>query len=257
MAPRAFSRIDDALLRAFVWAYVGGIFGTLFLGLVRLFEGLDLPLPPELPAAACAGAVGALFYGSMRLAVLAALAGTLAGFGYLLLIEPPVPPVVMTATAALAGLFLGGVYGHQERSSRVFRADAKTLAGLFGGACAAALLALLTWAAGPLPLWLTTAVLCPVTGLVYIRVAPWFIARFQHLLPPAGDGALVGAAVAGFVGLALWVVVGELHSQVLGPYAGLARNLIDRLPEAAGGAILGASLAGFLSGLLGRDWYDL
>ena len=58
--------------------------------------------------------------------------------------------------------------------------------------------------------------------------------------------ALVGAGVAVFVGLAIWVVVGELNSHYTGPYTVLAKNLLARVPRAAGGGALGGALAGFI-----------
>jgi len=251
------SRFEEGLLRGFIWAYVGGVFGAVFLGLLRIIELLDLPLLPEVPAAAAAGAVSALFYGSMRLAVLAAMAGTVASFGFLALMTTAVAPVVMAFTSGFAGLLLGAFYGRFVRSSRVFRADAKTLAGLLAGVFGALVLLGIGSVFGQLPLWATTAILCPTIGLIYILIAPWFVRHFHNLLPPVGDGALVGAGVAAFVGLAVWVMVGQINPQVTGPYAEMARHILDRLPEAAAGAMAGAALAGFLGGLAGRKWQDL
>ena len=96
----------------------------------------------------------------------------------------------MALTAGMAGMLLGGVYGHYVSSSRVFRADAKTLVGLLAGSAASLLLLAIALVAGSLPLWLITAILCPATGLVYILVAPWFVQHFHNLLPPVADGAM-------------------------------------------------------------------
>jgi hypothetical protein len=248
--------LEEALLRAFIWAYAGGIFGAVFLGLERLIGLLQWPLPPQVPAAALAGGVSALFYGSMRLAVLATLAATLSALGYLVLMEPPIHPLILAGTAGMAGAILGGAYGLSVEGSRVFRADAKTLAGLTGGLAAAVVMAVLLLLVGDLPLWLTTAILCPVTGLVYVTLASQFARRFQHLMPPLGDGILVGVGVGSCVGLAIWVVAGGFHAQLVGPFADITRDLVERAPAACGGAILGAALAGFIGGLLGRDWPD-
>ena len=76
-------------------------------------------------------------------------------------------------------------------------------------------------------------------------------------MPPAGDGAVVGAGVAGFVGLMIWIMVAELHSQYTGPCTALAHNFLERLPQAAGGAALGGALAGIVGALTGKGVQEL
>lgn len=250
-------KLEEALFTGLIWAYVGIIFGTVFIGLVRVFEDLSWPVVAEIPAAALSGAVGAVFYGSMQLTVFAAMAGTLASFGFLALSSGPVHPLEILAASASGGLLVGAAYGQGFKTSRVYRADAKILAGLCAGIISSALLALLFILLGRLPVWATSMILCSATGVIYALIEPGFSKHLHHLLPPAGDGAVVGAGVAGFVGLMIWVLVAELHSQYTGPYTALAYNILDRLPQAAGGAALGGALAGIAVALMGKGGQDL
>ena len=247
----------DVVFTGLIWAYMGVIYGVVFIGLVRFFEQVSWPVLPEIPAAALSGAIGAVFYGSMQLTVFAAMAGTLASFGFLALAPGPVHPLHMLGASALGGLLVGAAYGHKFKSSRVYRADAKMVAGLCAGIISSALLSLLFILAGRLPLWVTAMLLCGATGFVYSVIVRGLINRLHDLLPPAGDGAVVGAGVAGFVGLMIWVMVAELHSVYTGPYTVLAHNVLERLPHAAGGAALGGALAGVVGALLGKGAQDL
>jgi hypothetical protein len=86
---------------------------------------------------------------------------------------------------------------------------------------------------------------------------PGLIKHFHDLLPPAADGAVVGAVVAGFVGLMIWVMVAELHPLYTGPYTALAHNVLERMPQAAGGAAVGGALAGIAGALTGKGAQDL
>jgi hypothetical protein len=257
MAGASGGKREEIVFTGLIWAYVGIIFGTVYIGLVRFFEHLAWPVLPEIPAAALCGAVGAVFYASMQLTVFAAMAGTLATFGYIILASGPVHPLEVLAVSAVGGLLVGALYANRVKTSRVYRADSKILAGLCAGIISSALLGLLFGLVGRPPVWATTLFLCGATGFLYALIAPGFIKRFHDLLPPAGDGALVGAGIAGFVGLMIWVVVADLHSQYTGPYTALADNVLERLPEAAGGAALGGALAGVVGALTGKAVQDL
>lgn len=257
MAVTSGTKTEEVLFTGLIWAYMGTIFGAVFIGLVRFFEHLSWPVPAEIPAAVLSGAVGALFYGSMQLTVFAAMAGTMATFAFLALASGPVHPLEILAASALGGLLVGAAYGRGVKTSRVYRADAKILAGLCAGIMGSALLTLLFALIGRLPVWATAMILCSATGFIYALIVPILMTRCHDLLPPAGDGAMVGAGVAGFVGLMIWVLVAELHSQYTGPYTMLAHNVLDRLPQAAGGAALGGALAGVAGALMGRGVRDL
>lgn len=257
MAERQGSKPVEVIFTGLIWAYMGIIFGTVFVGLVRFFEQLSWPVLAEIPAAALAGAIGAVFYGSMQLTVFAAMAGTLASFGFLALAPGPVHPLHMLGASALGGFLVGAAYGQGFKNSRVYRADAKIVAGLCAGIISSALLSALFIVAGRLPLWATTMFLCGATGFTYSLIVPGLIKRLHDLLPPAGDGAVVGAGVAGFVGLMIWVMVAELDSQYTGPYTVLAHNFLERLPEAAGGAALGGAVAGIVVAITGKGAQDL
>lgn len=253
MAGTSGRKLEDIIFTGLIWAYVGLIFGAVFLGLVHFFEHLSWPILAEIPAAALSGAVGAVFYGSMQLTIFAAMAGTLATFGYFALAPGPVHPLEILIAAALGGLLVGAAYGQGFKSSRVYRADSKIFAGLCAGIMSSALLTLLFILIGRLPLWGTTMILCSATGFIYALIVPGFFKHFHDLLPPAGDGAVVGAGVAGFVGLMIWVMVAELQSQYTGSYTALAADFLNRLPQAAGGAALGGALAGIAGAMMGRE----
>jgi hypothetical protein len=264
MYPTFNSRLKDAGARSVIWAFVGALFGVLFVGALQPFEEVGGPIDPLIFAAACAGAVGALIYSSMRLAVITAGVSTVLivvlqfarGIGSVR-VAAWTDLAVWLGAAVAVGAVVGAYYGHVSPASRVNRAMGKTLAGLAaGGATGVVWWAVVQLSGSAPPLWLTVGVLVPVVGWSYVLLANQLLRSGGRWLPRAVDGALVGATVACVVVLGYWVVAAGVSPAVAGA-AGFDRTLMAQLPEALVAGAGGGMLAGFVRGLLGFGWYDL
>ncbi|MCU7916180.1 MAG: hypothetical protein KZQ65_09875 [Candidatus Thiodiazotropha sp. (ex Gloverina cf. vestifex)] len=99
--------------------------------------------------------------------------------------------------------------------------------------------------------------MCPITGILYVWMVPTFIKHYDDLLPPVGDGLIVGVGVSGFVALTFFVMINSVDSGVAGPLIAVLEQVQETLPKAIIGGILGGGLAGIASGLLLTDWQDL
>lgn len=257
------SRLKDAGARSVIWAFVGALFGVLFIASQHALKGFGGPIDPLVLAGACAGAVGALIYSSMRLAVVTAGVSTvlLIGLQFTLGIRPerlagPVDTMTWLGAAAAVGAVVGAFYGYASPGSRVNRAVAKTAAGLVAGGSTGLLWWLVVRSVGDVPLWLTVGVLVPAVGWSYVFLATYFVRWGSRWLPRVIDAALVGAAVASVVALGYWAVVASVNPALAGE-AGLDRNLLAALPEALVAGAGGGMVAGFVRGMLGFGWYDL
>jgi hypothetical protein len=200
--------------------------------------------------------LGGLFYGSMRLAFIVAIFTNIAVFGYLTSSTGYVDPKGVIALGAGVGLVIGAIYGATVKDSHVFRADAKFLAGTLAGLLASGVAVIAALAEWQWPLAQLLGFLAPTTGLIYVLLVPRFIRRFSNLLPATGDGALVGAAVGGFVGLGLWVMGGNVLEDMAGPWAELSDSIVAQWPMAIAFAAGGAFVLGFVRSSFDLSWVD-
>ncbi|GAB6042697.1 hypothetical protein [Endothiovibrio diazotrophicus] len=257
-------RMNEAVLRGSVWAFVGLFFGVLYSLFVVLAEVWRWPVEPHLVAGTLAATIGSLIYGSMRLAVVVAMVVSLLCVMLFVRAEGVLPLTTLLAVVVPAGALIGALYGASQRRSdcfgpgcsRVYRADAKGLAGLFSGAVASLALFALFALVGQPSAGVVVALLCAVTGYLYMTVLPFCLGRFTDLLPPTGDGALVGACAALLIALFFFVMVGGIDPQVVGEYAGAVGRIQESLLEAVVGGALGAGCGGFLLGLGKAEWKD-
>ena len=250
--------VQDALIRALTWAFVGGLFGAIFVVSRALLAELQPPALQQGLAAVIATALGALLYGSMRLTVIVAVCALSTMALAALLAAAPLALPQLLLIGGLSGVLVGGFYGHLDHHSRVRRADAKLLAGLSAGVLGgASVLVPLQLLAVEVPDVLLTALLAPLCGLLYVGMALGFVRRFSHVLAPAGDGVLVGAGAGAVVAVLFW----------------LMRDSMARWPEAAlhpvlaGGdgqwlyatasAAAAAALVGVARAILRLRWYNL
>lgn len=255
--PSLALRTREALIRALIWAFIGILYGMLFVFLAELAKRWGLPIQPYFFAGVLAGTIGALIYSSMRLAVL--LAVVIAPFCLLFVVfaRGLAHPHDLLVFAVPLGALVGAGYGHFAKKSRVYRADAKVLAGFSAGFLVAlGYLVLSTQLAG-LPMGAIVGVMCPLTGLLYVLFVPTFIRLRDDLLPPPLNGAMVGAGVATFLAFLFFLMT---HSLELGPAAAspaLLQQIYGLLPQAIFSGALGAGLVGAVSGLLLTGWQDL
>jgi hypothetical protein len=250
-------RLREALIRGAIWAFVGLLYAMLFVFFSVFASYWKLPAEPYFVALLLSGTIGAIIYSSMRLAVF--MAGLLFPISILYFTLNDGNITLGTALKILlpAGLLIGGLYSLFAKGSRIDCADAKSLAGFtIGSILGIGYLLAEPWLKNlPLP-WLI-AIACPVTGMLYVSVVPTFIKLYRHLLPPVGDGALVGGFVSIFIAFCSFVMASSIDNSMAGALLPEVEQVLERLPSAMLGGLLGAGLAGVISGLTLREWQDL
>jgi hypothetical protein len=250
-------RIREALIRGAIWAFIGLLYAMLFVFLAAFASFWQLPIDPNLFAGVLAGTLGALIYSSMRLAVLMTTIISPISIFYFILSDRPVDLLMLVLLVSVVGAVVGALYGVFSMGSRVNRADAKTLAGFCAGWLVSLVYLLVINLTAPVSITTIVALLCPLTGIVYVAFVPGFIRLYDNLLPPVGDGLMVGVGVSGFIALSLFVMIGSIDSDVAGSFSPVLEVIHQNLPGAVTGGILGAGLAGVASGLLLTRWQDL
>lgn len=250
-------RLREALIRGAIWAFIGLLYAMLFV-FFSVFSGYwKLPAEPYFVALLLSGTIGAIIYSSMRLAVF--MAGLLFPISifYFTLSDGNMTLTALLKILLPAGLVIGGLYSLFAKGSRIDCADAKTLAGFcVGGILGLGYLLAEPWLKQiPLP-WLV-AIACPVTGMLYVFVVPTFIRLYRDLLPPVGDGALVGGFVAIFIAFCSFIMASSIDSSMAGTLMPEVEQVLERLPLAMLGGLLGAGCAGIISGLMLSEWQDL
>ncbi|WP_078119301.1 hypothetical protein [Thiosocius teredinicola] len=252
-------RLESTLLRAAIWALVGVIFGFIFVVLVEFLRD-HLPfMAAILVGAVGASALTALFYGSMRLTVMVANLTFVAMLLVTWQSGGQVSLNMLVLAGALVGLPVGALYGRTDKLSRVFCADAKIIAGAFAGAVGGLLVFVIglvspDWAASRAA-W----VIAPTSALVYVTAAHWFVRRCRGVLPPTGDGALVGVGVGAMTGLLFMIMAGSLDPSLLD--SDTMRAFATRVEHAWGVTVIACGLVcavvGVARALLDVPWYDL
>ncbi|MCU7917550.1 MAG: hypothetical protein KZQ95_04240 [Candidatus Thiodiazotropha sp. (ex Epidulcina cf. delphinae)] len=250
-------RAKEALVRGAIWGFIGLLYAILFVFFAILAEYWLLPIDPLFLAGILAGTFGALIYSSMRLAVLMTIIISPVCIFYFILADRPVNPLNLLLIVAIAGALIGAMYGNFSVASRVNRADAKTLAGFSSGWLASLGYLLLSNLIDAASMSMIIAFMCPLTGILYVSMVPGFIRIYDNLLPPVGDGLIVGIGVSGFVALSFFVMISSVDNSVAGPLLPALDRVRETLPGAVAGGMLGGGLAGIISGLLLTDWQDL
>ncbi len=250
-------RAKEALIRGAIWAFIGLLYAMLFIFFVALAEHWQLPINPVSLAGILAGTFGALIYSSMRLAVLMTVIVSPISIFYFILAPWPIDLSYLLLVVMLTGAVIGGLYGVFSLSSRVYRADAKTLAGFSAGWIASLIYLMLSWLVEGIPLSLIVALMCPLTGMLYVWMVPSFIKHYDDLLPPVGDGLMAGVGISAFVALTFFVMISSVDSNVAGSLLPALERMREILPQSLLGGVIGGGLAGIASGLLLTDWQDL
>jgi hypothetical protein len=250
-------RLREAGIRGGIWAFIGLLYAVLFVFFVVFSPRWAIPADPFFVAAVLAATIGALIYSSMRLAVL--MAGLLFPISIILftLGGGALDLLRLLSIMLPAGVLMGAVYGYFSRGSRIRCADAKTLAGFSVGVLVGLLYMLLSARLQGVSLTWLVAIMSPLTGLLYVMVVPTFIRLYNDLLPPLGDGALVGGFVAVFISICSFVMASSVDTGMAGNLVPEVEQVLERLPAAMLGGVLGSGLAGVVSGLLLTNWQDL
>lgn len=251
------TRINEALIRGAIWAFIGLLYGILFVFFSAFAEHWQFPINPHLFAGVMSATVGALIYSSMRLAVLMTVIISPICIFYFILAKKPIDLPLLLLISSVVGAITGALYGLFSMGSRVNRADAKTLAGFSSGWVISLSYLLISSFFESLPISLIVALMCPLTGILYVFLVPGFIKLYDNLLPPIGDGLMVGVGVSIFVTLSFFVMISTVDIEVAGPFITALKTIQNTLPGALIGGIIGGGSAGIFSGLLLTDWQDL
>jgi hypothetical protein len=252
-----YLRTREALIRAVIWGFIGSLYGMLFVIFAVLANEWELPVHPFLFSGVLAGTIGALIYSSMRLAVLMAIIISPVCAILMLFSSTPITPINLLLIIGTVGAMAGALYGRFNTNSRVYRADAKTLTGFTAGLLVALGYVVMSKQLSDIPLGIVVGLMCPITGLIYVSLAPAFIRAFGNMLPPAGDGALVGVGVAIFLTLCNFVMVHSIDIDSTGAFHEMVHHVQDLLPQAILGGSIGGVLGGVISSMFFERWQDL
>jgi hypothetical protein len=257
MTPSLLGRSKDVVVRGLIWAFIGTLYGLLFLFFLVLARGWEDLINPYFFSGVLAGTIGALIYSSMRLAVLMAIIITPISLLLLLMSDAPMDPISLILTIGLVGGVIGGLYGHYSKASRVHRADAKMLTGFCSGFLVSLAYLTTVGSSSDFALVWVIGLMCPLTGWLYVMFVPTFIKHFGNLLPSAGDGALVGMGTSVFISLLIFVMMNSINTDSAGTYLPQIEQIQALLPQAMVGGLLGGGIAGLISGLFFKNWQDL
>jgi hypothetical protein len=250
-------RLKEALIRGAIWSFIGLLYALLFVSFAAFNEHWNLPIPPYLFTGVMAGTIGALIYSSMRLTVLMTVIISPVSIFYIITAEQPLNLPFLLLVVTLIGAVIGAFYGIYSTGSRIHRADAKTLAGFSASFLTSLGFLILSSVIEINSLYLVVATMCPITGLLYVLMVPSFIKFYDNLLPPVGDGLMVGVGASGFIALSFFIMISSVDSGIAGSLLTIVEKIHDTLPGAILGGLIGGGLAGVVSGLLLTDWQDL
>jgi hypothetical protein len=250
-------RTQEALIRGTVWAFIGSLYGMIFIFFFNLSEHWLSNISPLLVAGTLAGTLAALIYSSMSLAVIIASVSSITCLIYVVSSGNHINLPYLILTTAIVGAITGSVYALKAKKSRIYRADAKTLTGLCSGGLVSILFFIVSLLIPSLPLSIIVGLSCLLTGTVYVFLAPVFVQRFDDILPPAGDGAMAGAGTSVFIALLFFVMITGVTPEIAGDLESLTENIRHSFLQAALGGLLGGGISGFISGLMLKEWQDL
>jgi hypothetical protein len=250
-------RTKEALFRALIWSFIGVLYGMLFVLVYSLAIHFAQDYYPIFIAGTLSGCIAALIYSSMRLAAIVAPLASVTSIASIIFQGQVVEITSLLIVTGVVGVITGAFYGVMAKQSRVYRADAKTIAGILSGAIVSLVFALFYEVYPGFPLFFLIAIMCLLTGSLYVIFAPFCVEHLDNLLPPVGDGAIAGGGTSMFVGLVLFIMVTGVTPESAGELVEITNQIRDFMPAAITGGLLGGGISGFMSGLLRREWQDL
>ena len=244
-------RFEEVVVRSIIWGLIGGIYGGLFIGFKELISSLGYAGIAVIAAAALAGAVGAAFYGSIRVAVLGTLAGLFSGVTYLLAIAEADIQHLATL-AAFCGIVVGFIYGTLRPA--VSGALMKSLTGLVSGGMAGALIWSVTSLGMNVNDFLVAGILAPLTGTFYIFWMFKVVDNLQCKLPLPLVGAIVAGLLAVIVAGSVWKIQGALLNAVDAVTVQSQNGSFGEILACITSAIAGGAIAGGNFAMIGLRW---
>ena len=250
-------RSKEAVFRAAVWSFIGVLYGMLFILSYSLSIHFVADLFPIFIAGTVSACIAALIYSSMSLATIVTPLAAVAAIVTIISQGQAIDIGALLLVTGLVGVITGAIYGVMVKESRVYRADAKTIAGFLAGATVSGVFALFYQVFPTFPLAFAIALMCLLTGSLYVVFAPGCVKHLNGLLPPLGDGALAGGGTSLFVGILLFTMVTAVTPESAGNLGQVTERIRELMPLAMLGGLMGGGIAGFMSGLLLREWQDL
>lgn len=248
------------LNRALIWSLAGLIYAPLFTGLYLGFDTLGLDAWSYVPAAALAGAVGAIFYGARGVALAATGIGlTVATFLFFVMPDRFDVPGVATI-AALVGAGLGLIARFPDRCS--LGVPGKALAGAMGGlACGGLLAATAAFWSDLVSLAVILAFLVSVNGMLYVVSVRWWVGvttpksrtEYCNLIESLVIAILAACAAGG-----LWLMVGPITGFAEASEMAISQAVQREIPLAVIGGLIGGAVSGaLLEAFRFRNVFDL
>jgi hypothetical protein len=250
-------RTKEALIRGTVWAFIGSLYGMIFIFFYSLSEHYSLTISSLLIAGTLAGTLAALIYSSMSLAVIIASVSSVTSLIFAVSSDGNINLLNLVLTTAIVGAIVGAWYGVYAKHSRVYRADAKTLTGISAGGLISLFIFIVNFLIPSTPLMLTIGMSCLLTGSLYVVLVPVFVQRYDEILPPVGDGAMVGAGTSVFISLLFFIMISGVTPEAAGDLQLLTDHIRNTFLQASVGGMLGGGIAGFISGIMLKEWQDL
>lgn len=237
--------LADAFARAFIWFYVGTLFGALF----GLFSAAFLAIGQiAWSATILAGTLGAgaitAFYAWPRAATIGAIFGMAVG-GVYVIMALNIPLAAMIGTGGIVAAVVGGLVA--LISDPNYTALPKILTGSGAGLAAAALAALVSWLLGGFHATAVSALITLLAAAIYHLLVESVVRRVGPVIPSVLGAVLVAGGWGAAMSLGTWMFVGSVQDAVD------PRWLATVLHAALGGALSGM-VVGFAFGILGVRW---
>ncbi|NKN31620.1 hypothetical protein [Marichromatium bheemlicum] len=244
-------------LRIIVWGLIGMIHAPLFIGLVELLRVHGWSHWAYVPAAALAGAVGAVLYGAREISLMATAIGGVVGVATLIVRNGMLGFMESALLAAVLAAVVGALVPFRARCSR--HVPGKTLAGLMTGALVGAAVAFAeSRQPGGFAVFAVLLFLVSVNGVLYVSTVPGWVGLAQRLLRETRlcwlIEALVMALLAGVAAGSVWLISGPLVVAGQGWWVPASLALHQDIAQAVVGAVIGGALAGLLLELFRFPW---
>lgn len=237
-------RVAVNLMLLVIWGFAGALFGALFSGLYRFMAILGAPGWLVLVmSTAIAAMTTAAFYSAMPVALIGAIAGTLASVGCLILAGQAVALMTLVGVATGAGMFAGLIYAWVVTSGS--RPVTRTLGGLLAGLLAGSTLVVLFAAAGlQTNMMVLVAVTVAVVG-TYFELSEHLFSRLVPTWIPARFSAVaIAGLIAGVVGASFWFVGQATAAWLDQQSVSALAQVLDDVPGGLIGGFAGGCLAG-------------
>jgi hypothetical protein len=239
------TRAADAFARAFIWFYVGTLFGALFGLLSMAFLSIgQTQWSATILAGILAGGAITAFYAWPRAATVGAIFGIAVG-GVYVIMAPNIPLAAMILAGGIVAAVIGGLVALVSDPN--YTALPKMLTGCGAGLVAAALAALVSWLLGDFHVTAISALTTLLAAAIYHLLVESVVRRVGAAIPSMLGAVLVAGGWGAALSLGTWMFIGSVQSAIDPKW------MATVLYGALGGALSGM-VVGFALGILGARW---